>query len=139
PAHSTLAVGRFVSATPSLRTFPHARSSKYLSLSLPHRVEHKPLPHITVIDQRAHPTPNERVISTPLYQAIAACLQRQEQCLILINRRGFASYLQCRDCGVVPQCAHCSVSLTYHRRDRTLTCNYCAASSPAPPLCTACS
>ena len=87
------------SATPALETFHNARSGKYLALSLPQRVEDKPLPSITVIDQRAHATPNERVISTPLYQAIAACLQRQEQCLILINRRGFASYLQCRDCG----------------------------------------
>src|SRR4029453_12478192 len=92
------------SATPALETFHNARSGKYLALSLPQRVEDKPLPSITVIDQRAHATPNERVIATPLYQAIAACLQRQEQCLILINRRGFASYLQCRDCGVVPQC-----------------------------------
>ena len=123
------------SATPALETFHNARSGKYLALSLPQRVEDKPLPSITVIDQRAHATPNERVISTPLYQAIAACLQRQEQCLILINRRGFASYLQCRDCGVVPQCAHCSVSLTYHRRDRTLKCHYCDFSQPAPSVC----
>ena len=135
-SHAVVVLG---SATPALETFHNARSSKYLSLSLPHRVEDKPLPHITVIDQRAHPTPNERVISTPLYQAIAACLQRQEQCLILINRRGFAAYLQCRDCGAVPQCAHCSVSLTYHRRDRTLKCHYCDFSQPAPPVCFACS
>src|SRR5215467_3505775 len=127
------------SATPALKTFHNARSGKYLALSLPQRVEDRPLPSITVIDQRAHAMPNERVISTPLYQAIAACLQRQEQCLILINRRGFASYLQCRDCGVVPQCAHCSVSLTYHRRDRTLKCHYCDASHPAPSVCVACS
>jgi primosomal protein N' (replication factor Y) len=127
------------SATPALETFYNARRGKYLPLSLPQRVEDRPLPSITVIDQRAHATPNERVISTPLYQAIAACMQRQEQCLILINRRGFAAYLQCRDCGAVPQCAHCSVSLTYHRRDRTLKCHYCDFSQPAPALCPACS
>jgi len=134
--HAVVVLG---SATPALETFHNARSSKYLSLSLPHRVEDKPLPSITVIDQRAHATPNERVISTPLYQAIATCLQRREQCLILINRRGFAAYLQCRDCGAVPQCAHCSVSLTYHRRDRTLKCHYCDFSQPAPSVCPACS
>src|SRR5262249_46823512 len=88
---------------------------------------------------RHKPIQNEGYFSTPLYQAITACLQRQEQCLILINRRGFASYLQCRDCGVVPQCAHCSVSLTYHRRDRTLKCHYCDFSQPAPAVCPACS
>jgi primosomal protein N' (replication factor Y) len=134
--HAVVVLG---SATPALETFHNARTGKYLALSLPQRVADKPLPSITVLDQRAHATPNERVISTPLYQAITACLQRQEQCLILINRRGFASYLQCRECGVVPQCAHCSVSLTYHRRDRTLKCHYCDFSQPAPSVCGACS
>lgn len=138
-AQQSRAVVVLGSATPALETFHNARTGKYLSLSLPQRVEDKPLPGITVIDQRAHATPNERVISTPLYQAIAACVQRQEQCLILINRRGFAAYLQCRDCGAVPQCVHCSVSLTYHRRDRTLKCHYCNFSQPAPALCPACS
>lgn len=126
------------SATPALETFHNAQTGKYFTLSLPQRVEEKPLPSITVIDQRAHTTPNARVISTPLYQAIVGCLQRQEQCLILINRRGFAAYLQCRDCGGVPECAHCSVSLTYHRRDRTLKCHYCDFSQPAPVTCPAC-
>jgi primosomal protein N' (replication factor Y) len=126
------------SATPALETFQHAKGGKYLLLALPHRVEEKPLPRITVIDQRTRTTPNERVITMPLAQAIAACLQRGEQCLILINRRGFASYLQCRDCGVVPHCIRCSVSLTYHRRDRTLKCHYCDFSQPAPSTCPAC-
>ena len=134
--HAVVILG---SATPALETFHNARTGKYLALALPQRVADRPLPSITVLDQRAHATPNERVISTPLYQAMAACLQRQEQCLILINRRGFASYLQCRDCGVVPQCAHCSVSLTYHRRDHTLKCHYCDFSQPAPSVCGACS
>lgn len=126
------------SATPALETFYHASRGKYLHLALPFRVEDKPLPHITIVDQRVHATPNERVISTPLRHAIAACLQRHEQCLILINRRGFAAYLQCRDCGTVPQCANCSVSLTYHRRDRTLKCHYCDFSQPAPAACPIC-
>ena len=126
------------SATPALETFQHARGGKYLSLSLPYRVEERPLPRITVVDQRTRATPNERIISASLYHAITACLQRHEQCLILINRRGFASYVQCRDCGEVPQCAHCSVSLTYHRRDRTLKCHYCDFATPASLLCAAC-
>jgi primosomal protein N' (replication factor Y) len=126
------------SATPALETFQHARSGKYLLLTLPHRVEEKPLPDITLVDQRTRIMPNERVISTPLYQAIAARLQRQEQCLILINRRGFAAYLQCRDCGAVPQCARCSVSLTYHRRGRALKCHYCDFFQPAPSACQQC-
>jgi primosomal protein N' (replication factor Y) (superfamily II helicase) len=126
------------SATPALETFFHARNGKYLCLTLPQRVEEKPLPRITIVDQRARATANERVISTPLYQAIAARLQRHEQCLILINRRGFAAYLQCRDCGLVPQCTRCSVSLTYHRRGRALRCHYCDFAQAAPSLCPQC-
>jgi primosomal protein N' (replication factor Y) len=133
--HAVVILG---SATPSLESLHHAKGGKYLLLSLPHRVEQKPLPNITVVDQRIHATPNEQVISTPLYQAIAACLQRREQCLVLINRRGFASYLQCRDCGSIPQCVRCSVSLTYHRHVRALKCHYCDFSQPAPSTCPVC-
>ncbi len=126
------------SATPALESFYHTTHGKYHALSLPHRVEDKPLPHITIIDQRQHAIPNERVISTPLRHAVAARLQRGEQCLILINRRGFAAYVQCRECGDIPQCTQCSVSLTYHRRDRTLKCHYCDFLQPAPTACAAC-
>lgn len=137
-AHQSHAVVLLGSATPSLESFQHARHGKYLLQSLPHRVEDKPLPHITIVDQRVQATPGERVISNPLYRAIAACFQRGEQCLILINRRGFASYVQCRDCGHVPPCRRCSVSLTYHRYGRTLKCHYCDFSQPAPSTCPAC-
>jgi primosomal protein N' (replication factor Y) len=126
------------SATPALETFHHARSGKYLHLSMPQRIADKPLPRITLVDQRAHHTPNERVISTPLRDAIDSRLKRREQCLILINRRGFAAYLQCRECGDVPHCAQCSVSLTYHRLGRLLKCHYCDFSQPAPTACAVC-
>jgi primosomal protein N' (replication factor Y) len=105
---------------------------------MPQRIGDKPLPHITLVDQRAHNTPNERVISTPLHDAIDSRLKRHEQSLILINRRGFAAYLQCRECGDVPHCAQCSVSLTYHRLGRLLKCHYCDFSQPAPTACTVC-
>jgi primosomal protein N' (replication factor Y) len=137
-AQQSRAVVILGSATPSLESFHHAQQGKYMLLSLPHRVEQKPLPQITIVDQRVHAAPSERVISAPLCEAIAARLQRREQCLILINRRGFAAYLQCRDCGVVPQCARCSVSLTYHRRVRALRCHYCDFSQPAPQVCPNC-
>ncbi len=126
------------SATPSLETFQHTQTGKYALLSLPHRVEAKPLPHVTIVDHRAHAMPTERVITTPLYEAIAARIERREQCLVLMNRRGFASYIQCHDCGEVPQCLHCSVSLTFHRHTRTLKCHYCDFSQPAPSTCQSC-
>ncbi|MGQ4806872.1 primosomal protein N' [Candidatus Entotheonellaceae bacterium PAL068K] len=137
-AHQSGAVVVLGSATPSLEAFHRVKTGKYLMLSLPHRVEAKPLPLITIIDQRVRTTPNERIISKPLYEAIATRLRRREQCLVLINRRGFASYLQCRDCGTIPQCAHCSVSLTYHRITHALKCHYCDFSQSAPGLCMGC-
>jgi primosomal protein N' (replication factor Y) len=137
-AQQSQAVVVLGSATPALETFQHAKNGKYLLLTLPQRVEEKPLPGITVIDQRPRTTPNERIITTPLAQAIAACLQRGEQCLILLNRRGFAAYLQCRDCGFIPHCIRCSVSLTYHRQDRTVKCHYCDFSQAAPAACPVC-
>lgn len=126
------------SATPAVETFQNAKTGKYFLHSLPSRVENRPLPTVTIIDQRVHNTPNERVISRPLYEAIVTCLRSRFQCLILMNRRGFSAYLQCQDCGAVPQCTHCSVSLTYHRRDRTLKCHYCDSSAPAPMECVSC-
>jgi primosomal protein N' (replication factor Y) len=126
------------SATPALETFHHARHGKYLHLSLPKRISEQPLPRIAIVDQRAHAMPNERVISTPLRHAMAERLERGEQCLILINRRGYSAYLQCRECGDVPHCTHCSVSLTYHARGRALKCHYCDYSQPAPTACLVC-
>ena len=126
------------SATPAVESFHNAQTGKYLLLSLPRRIDDKPLPAITLVDQREHTAPNERIVSGPLREAVAACLERREQCLILINRRGFAAYLQCRDCGTIPYCEHCSVALTYHRGTHRLRCHYCGFNQPVPTLCTGC-
>ena len=137
-AQQSRAVVVMGSATPAVESFHNAQRGKYLLLSLPHRVDDRPLPAITLVDQRGHTAPNERVVSGPLREAIAACLERREQCLILINRRGFAAYLQCRDCGMVPYCEHCSVALTYHRGAHRLRCHYCGFNQAVPTLCTGC-
>ena len=126
------------SATPAVESFHNAQTGKYLLLSLPHRIDDKPLPAITLVDQREHTAPNQRIVSDPLREAIAVCLERREQCLILINRRGFAAYLQCRDCGAIPYCEHCSVALTYHRGAHRLRCHYCGFNQPVMTLCTGC-
>lgn len=126
------------SATPALETFHHARNGKYLHLSMPQRIAEKPLPKVIIVDQRGHAALNERVVSTPLRHALSKCLQRREQSLILINRRGFSAYLQCRECGHVPECAQCSVSLTYHRQGRRLHCHYCDFTEDAPTACLVC-
>lgn len=137
-AQQSRAVVVMGSATPAVESFYNAHRGKYLLLSLPHRIDDKPLPAITLVDQRLRTAPNERIVSGPLREAIAACLERREQCLILINRRGFAAYLQCRDCGAVPYCDHCSVALTYHRGTHRLRCHYCGFNQPVPTLCTGC-
>lgn len=137
-AQQSRAVVVMGSATPAVESFHNAQRGKYLLLSLPHRIDDKPLPAITLVDQRVHAAPNERIVSGPLREAIAACLERREQCLILINRRGFAAYLQCRDCGAVPHCQHCSVTLTYHRGTHRLRCHYCGFNQTVPTLCTEC-
>ena len=137
-AQQSRAVVLMGSATPAVESFHNAQRGKYLLLSLPHRIDDRPLPAITLVDQRGHTVPNERIVSGPLREAIAACLERREQCLILINRRGFAAYLQCRDCGMVPYCEHCSVALTYHRGAHRLRCHYCGFNQAVPTLCTGC-
>ena len=126
------------SATPAVESFENARQGKYQLVTLPGRVDDRSLPAITLVDQRQHRTPDERIVSSPLREAIAACLERREQSLILINRRGFAAYLQCRDCGAISYCDHCSVALTYHRGRHRLRCHYCGFSQAVPTLCETC-
>ena len=126
------------SATPAVESFYNARQGKYQLVSLPRRVDDRSLPTVTLVDQRQHGAPEERIVSSPLREAIAACLERGEQSLILINRRGFAAYLQCCDCGAVSYCDHCSVALTYHRGRHRLRCHYCGFSQAVPTLCTTC-
>ena len=126
------------SATPAVESFHNAQRGKYRLVSLPRRVDDRKLPAITLVDQRQHGTPDERIVSGPLREAIAACLERREQSLILINRRGFAAYLQCCDCGAVSYCSHCSVALTYHRGRHRLRCHYCGFSQGVPTHCPTC-
>ena len=126
------------SATPAVESFHNARQGKYRLVSLPRRVDDRSLPAITLVDQRQHGAADERIVSGPLREAITACLERREQSLILINRRGFAAYLQCRDCGSISYCDHCSVALTYHRGRHRLRCHYCGFSQAVPTFCTTC-
>jgi len=135
------------SATPSLESWVNASSGKYRLLTLPDRVGGGRLPSIDVVDIRdaQKPTPagvpNEpfrRVISEPLEQALGARLQRQEQSILLLNRRGYASFIQCGDCGDVAACPHCSISLTYHRTPERLVCHYCQHAEPPRGNCPTC-
>ncbi|MGZ8391459.1 MAG: replication restart helicase PriA [Gemmatimonadales bacterium] len=128
------------SATPSLETMVRAESTLRL-LRLRERVGARPLPPVELIDLRVTP----KVTGTgpvqwseALDSAIIATLARQEQALLLLNRRGYAAFLQCPDCGEVWQCPHCSISLTVHQAPAGLRCHYCAHEEPLPLTCRAC-
>lgn len=125
------------SATPSLETWSNATTGKYHLLALPQRVAGATLPQVAVLDMRAPrpvnstPTP----LLPPLEQAIADRLRKGEQTILLLNRRGYASFVQCERCGFVATCPRCSISLTYHRAPEALVCHYCRHTEPIPTRC----
>jgi primosomal protein N' (replication factor Y) (superfamily II helicase) len=128
------------SATPSLETFVRSETTLRL-LRLPERVGSRPLPPVEVIDLRVTPKVSGTGAvpwSETLDTAIVATLARKEQAILLLNRRGYAAFLQCPDCGEVWQCPHCSISLTVHQAPPGLRCHYCGHEEPLPLTCRAC-
>jgi primosomal protein N' (replication factor Y) (superfamily II helicase) len=139
------------SATPSLESWVNALTGKYRLLELPLRAGGQPLPPIRVVDLRAErrreretkragdaPAPPASVLSTALVDAVRERLERREQSILLLNRRGYSNFVQCRECGQVWHCPNCNVSLTFHRRRARLTCHYCFHEEPSPDRCSAC-
>ena len=127
------------SATPAIESFYNAGNGKYEYLSLPYRVEKRKLPHIQLVDMKEeYRESGNPVFSRFLLEQISLKLQRKEQILILINRRGYASSLMCRECGHVLECPNCSITLTYHKFVRRMRCHYCDYSRLAPKLCEKC-
>ncbi|MBP1725762.1 MAG: primosomal protein [Deltaproteobacteria bacterium] len=124
------------SATPALSSFQNALQGKFRLLRLPHRIDQRPLPRVAVVDMRQQKSGT--VISLPLRHALADTLAAGRQALLLINRRGYASFLLCRRCGHVPRCQNCSLSLTWHRAADTLRCHLCYLAMPTPSICPRC-
>ncbi|SDE09193.1 replication restart helicase PriA [Desulfuromonas thiophila] len=112
------------SATPALTSYQRARSGAWHYLELAERVNARPLPTMEIVDLSAVPRA-EGPLSPPLCTALAETLQRGEQSLLLLNRRGFAPFLLCQDCGHCPRCPNCDISLTWHRAEGRLRCHYC--------------
>ena len=129
------------SATPSLESFHNASTGKYRYLQLPHRIGKRPMATAQLIDMREvfdrHKKP--RVFSDELLRAIDETHARQQQSIILLNRRGYSSFVLCRSCGETIQCPNCDVTLTYHRGERVIVCHYCNHREPAPSQCPNCS
>jgi len=128
------------SATPSLETRYNAERGKYTRLALPDRIERRPMPAVSVIDMRQEfiETRKQATFSRGLIDAVTERLDNGEQTMLLLNRRGFSSFVACRACGERLQCVNCSVTLTYHKRDRRMLCHYCNYATPVPDRCPKC-
>ena len=125
------------SATPSLESHANALAGRYTRLVLSTRVAARPLPEVHCIQLGSEQKPGQ-VLSEPLVEALRATVAAGEQAILFLNRRGFAPYVFCHDCGHSFRCADCDVSLTLHRRRGLLLCHYCGFYGPAPSSCSAC-
>ncbi len=142
------------SATPSLESFYKAQTGEYDLIEMPERISSRPLPPVSVVDLREEmkppPTPIPKkgetkpeppprsVFGADLTASLACCLDRREQAILFLNRRGFASFLLCRDCGFTFRCPNCDVSLTYHHAGRYLQCHHCDFKRRSPDACPKC-
>jgi primosomal protein N' (replication factor Y) (superfamily II helicase) len=128
------------SATPSLESRFNASTGKYTLLELPDRIAERPMPEVRVVDMREEflETRKHAIFSRALLEAIRERIGNNEQVMILLNRRGFSSFVACRSCGERIQCVNCAVTLTYHRRDRRLLCHYCGYAEKVPSVCPKC-
>jgi primosomal protein N' (replication factor Y) len=128
------------SATPSLESFHNARKGKYHFVTLPERIGARPMAEAKIIDMRdvfaQHGKP--RVFSDELLEGIRETRERGEQSIILLNRRGYSSFILCRSCGEAIQCPNCDVTLTYHRSERVIVCHYCNHREAVPRVCPSC-
>ncbi|MGZ3731730.1 MAG: replication restart helicase PriA, partial [Bdellovibrionota bacterium] len=124
------------SATPSLESYHNAGTGRFQHLLLPERPGGRPMPEVTVVDRTKFR--EEGSITSYLRNAMTKSIESGGQVMLLLNRRGFSSFLLCEGCGFVPECPNCSVSLTNYKNARTLKCHYCAYTSAAPPACPKC-
>ncbi len=125
------------SATPSMESFYNVARGKYALLELKLRADDKKMPIVRVVDMRqtARKDKGTPIFSEELKEAITKRLERREQTILFLNRRGYSSSLQCPQCGFVAECPNCSVALTYHRRAQKICCHICGHEAPAPAVC----
>lgn len=127
------------SATPSLESFARAQKGVYTLLTLAERVNDRPLPAVDIVDMREELREGNRsMFSRNLFDKIKDRLEKGEQTVLFLNKRGYSSFIMCRDCGYVPECPNCDVSMTYHRHRHQLKCHYCGHEEPSPNVCPEC-
>jgi primosomal protein N' (replication factor Y) len=128
------------SATPSLESYFNAKKGRYALLEMPDRVEQRPLPEVELVDMRQEfqETGHEQVISRKLISEIQLRLERKEQAMVLLNRRGYSPVVLCRACGKTLECKNCAIALTHHKQNRRMECHYCGFMAPVPKNCASC-
>ena len=133
---ATLVLG---SATPSLETLAMCEAGEWVRVEMPERATGASLPDVAVVDMTAEFDAGHRsMFSRPLIAALEEVVSRGEQAVLFLNRRGFASFLLCRECGHVPMCESCSTSMTYHEHGGMLQCHHCGATRTVPSTCPEC-
>ncbi|MDD2203010.1 MAG: primosomal protein N' [Bacilli bacterium] len=125
-------------ATPSLESYARAKIGLYGLLELENRINGKNLPKVIVVDMKDSIKKGHRLLSLDLAEKIKLCLEKKEQIMILLNRRGYSNYLVCSNCGYTYKCPHCDITMTYHKTSDTLRCHYCGYADKRRVECPSC-
>ena len=127
------------SATPSMRSFALAGRGDLTLLTMPRRVNNRPMPEVHVVDMRKELAQGNRsVFSGALLDGLKRCLDAGKQAILFVNRRGYSTFVSCRSCGYTVTCTQCDVSMTYHSAENTLRCHYCGQEQAVPTVCPEC-
>lgn len=127
------------SATPSVVNYSRAEEGIYRLIKLTERYNKVPLPHAEIVDMRQElKNGNRSIISEKLYTAMKEQLEAGKQVMLLLNRRGYSTFISCRECGYVLRCPHCGLSLTHHKKGNKAVCHYCGYEQDAPQACPEC-
>ncbi|GER65573.1 primosomal protein N' [Weizmannia acidilactici] len=127
------------SATPSLESFARAQKGVYTLLKMEKRMNNHPLPKVSIVDMREEMRAGNRsMFSKELFGKLKDRIEKKQQTVLLLNKRGYSSFVMCRDCGYVLQCPNCDISLTYHRSTNEMKCHYCGYETFVPTACPEC-
>ncbi|WP_053956940.1 primosomal protein N' [Inediibacterium massiliense] len=127
------------SATPSLESYTKGLEGEYEKIEMLDRFNKNPLPKVEIVDMREElERGNKSIFSKKLYDAIEEKLNKKEQIILFLNRRGYSTFISCRKCGYVVKCPHCDISLTYHAQTHKAQCHYCGFIQNPPSLCPQC-
>ncbi|WP_106497673.1 primosomal protein N' [Lentibacillus sp. Marseille-P4043] len=127
------------SATPTLESYARAQKGVYQLATLTKRTNDKGMPEVQIVDMRNElHAGNRTMFSRRLKEKMENCIAKNEQVVLLLNRRGYSTFVMCRDCGHVKECPHCDIALTFHKNSNQLKCHYCSYEEPMPMICPEC-